>query len=176
MDTQKADKTATTDMTGKAAKTAKAVFAAGCFWGVEERFACIPGVLKTQVGYTGGKTENPDYRQVCDGDTEHAEAVEVEFYPAKVGYRHLVDAFFAMHNPTTLNRQGPDVGTQYRSAIFFQDEDQRKEAEASKAELSASGKFRGPIVTEIRPAAAFWRAEEYHQRYLAKRGLPGCHL
>jgi peptide-methionine (S)-S-oxide reductase len=156
--------------------TQKAVFAAGCFWGVEETFARIPGVLKTQVGYTGGKLDNPDYRAVCEGDTDHAEAVEVEFDPDLITFRRLTDAFWDLHDPTTLNRQGPDIGTQYRSAIFYLDEGQRKEAEASKAERAASGKHRRPIVTEIRPAAAFWRAEEYHQRYLAKRGLPGCHL
>jgi peptide-methionine (S)-S-oxide reductase len=156
--------------------TRKAIFAAGCFWGVEEEFARIPGVLRTRVGYTGGKTENPDYRSVCTGDTGHAEAVEVEFDPDRVAYRALVDAFFALHDPTTLNRQGPDVGTQYRSAVYWLDESQRAEAEAAKAALAASGRFRRPIVTEITPASEFWRAEEYHQRYLAKRGLPGCHL
>lgn len=156
--------------------TQKAIFAAGCFWGVEESFVRIPGVLKTQVGYTGGKADHPDYRAVCTGTTEHAEAVEVEFDPDRVSFRSLVDAFWDLHDPTTLNRQGPDVGTQYRSAIFFQDEDQRREAEASKAALAASGKHKRPVVTEIKPASSFWRAEEYHQRYLAKRGLPGCHL
>lgn len=156
--------------------TEKAVFAAGCFWGVEESFARLPGVLRTQVGYTGGKTDHPEYRAVCSGATGHAEAVEVEFDPGKVGFRDLVEAFWELHDPTTLNRQGPDVGTQYRSAIFYRDEAQRREAEASKAALSASGKLRRPVVTEIVPAGAFWRAEEYHQRYLAKRGLPGCHL
>lgn len=156
--------------------TQKAIFAAGCFWGVEESFVRIPGVLRTQVGYTGGQQDHPDYRTVCSGATGHAEAVEVEFDPDKVGFRSLVDSFWQLHDPTTLNRQGPDVGTQYRSAIFYLDEDQRREAEASKAALAASGKLRRPVVTEIKPADAFWRAEEYHQRYLAKRGLPGCHL
>ena len=157
-------------------KTEKAVFAAGCFWGVEESFNRIPGVIKTRVGYTGGKLDEPDYHQVCSGNTGHAEAVEVEFDPDKVAFRKLVDTFWDLHDPTTLNRQGPDVGTQYRSAVYFHDEAQRKEAEASKAERSASGKHKRPIVTEITPASSFWRAEEYHQRYLAKRGLPGCHL
>jgi peptide-methionine (S)-S-oxide reductase len=156
--------------------TRKAIFAAGCFWGVEEAFARMPGVVRTQVGYTGGKIDHPDYRTVCGGATGHAEAVEVEYDPERVSYRDLVDAFFALHDPTTLNRQGPDVGTQYRSGVFWLDEDQRREAEAAKSALAGSGKFRRPIVTEITPASAFWRAEEYHQRYLAKRGLPGCHL
>lgn len=156
--------------------TEKAIFAAGCFWGVEESFARMPGVVKTQVGYTGGKVDHPDYHAVCGGGTGHAEAVEVEFDPDKVGYRRLVDAFWDLHDPTSLNRQGPDVGTQYRSAVYYRDEAQRKEAEASKAAAAASGRFKKPIVTEITTAAAFWRAEEYHQRYLAKRGLPGCHL
>lgn len=157
-----------------ATETEKAIFAAGCFWGVEESFVRIPGVLKTQVGYTGGKVDHPDYRAVCGGGTGHAEAVEVEFDPDKVSFRRLVDAFWDLHDPTTLNRQGPDVGTQYRSAVYYLDEAQRREAEASKA--AAASKIKKPIVTEITPASGFWRAEEYHQRYLAKRGLPGCHL
>lgn len=153
-----------------------AIFAAGCFWGVEEAFARMPGVLKTQVGYVGGKLDQPDYHAVCSGETGHAEAVQVDFDGEMVEYRTLVDAFWDLHDPTTLNRQGPDVGTQYRSAIFYLGESQRQDAEASRAARAASGKHRRPIVTEISPAAAFWRAEEYHQRYLAKRGLPGCHL
>jgi peptide-methionine (S)-S-oxide reductase len=156
--------------------TQKAVFAAGCFWGVEETFNRTPGVIATAVGYTGGATEAPDYRAVCEGDTGHAEAVEVVFDPARIAYKDLLEIFWENHDPTTLNRQGPDVGTQYRSAVFFQDEAQRLEARASKERRQASGKHRRPIVTEIVPAAPFHRAEEYHQRYLAKRGLRGCHL
>ncbi|MDB5103190.1 MAG: methionine-S-sulfoxide reductase [Fibrobacteres bacterium] len=156
--------------------TQVATFAAGCFWGVEETFRRTPGVLDTQVGYCGGKTLDPDYRAVCNGDTGHAEAVRVEFDPARVSYSRLLDIFWENHDPTTLNRQGPDVGTQYRSAVYFHDEAQKAEALASKERRQASGKHRRPIVTEVTPASAFYRAEEYHQRYLAKRGMPGCHL
>jgi peptide-methionine (S)-S-oxide reductase len=158
------------------AKTQKATFAAGCFWGVEETFRILPGVVGTLVGYTGGKTERPDYRQVCGGTTDHAEAVEIEFDPELIPYGRLLDVFWENHDPTTLNRQGPDTGTQYRSAVFYHDEAQRREAEASKAARAASGRYRRPIVTQIAPAAPFWRAEEYHQRYLLKRGMPNCHI
>ncbi len=158
------------------ANTEKATFAAGCFWGVEETFRRLPGVLSTQVGYTAGTSANPDYRAVCNGDTGHAEAVEVEFDPAFVSYDTLLDVFWENHDPTTLNRQGPDVGAQYRSGIYYQEEAQRAAAQASKERRQASGKYRRPIVTEISPASVFYRAEEYHQRYLAKRGMPGCHL
>lgn len=159
-----------------AAATAVATFAAGCFWGVEETFRRTPGVLSTAVGYTGGGMADPDYRAVCTGATGHAEAVEVRYDPAKVSYSDLLEIFWENHDPTTLNQQGPDVGTQYRSAVYFHDQAQKAEAEASKARRQASGKHRRPIVTEVTPASVFYRAEEYHQRYLAKRGLPGCHL
>lgn len=153
-----------------------ATFAAGCFWGVEETFRRTPGVLNTAVGYSGGSTPDPDYRAVCNGDTGHAEAVEVEFDPAQVSFAQLLDIFWENHDPTTLNRQGPDLGTQYRSAVYYHNDAQKAEAMASKERRQASGKHRKPIVTEITPASAFFRAEEYHQRYLAKRGMPGCHL
>ncbi len=157
-------------------QTVKATFAAGCFWGVEAAFRQVPGVLSTQVGYTGGHRDNPAYKQVCSGTTGHAEAVEVTFDPDKVSYEELLDVFWANHNPTTRNRQGPDIGHQYRSAIFYHDEAQEKSAMASKDRLEASGKHSRPIVTEIVPASVFWRAEEYHQQYLEKRGLAHCHL
>ena len=153
-----------------------ATFAAGCFWGVEETFRRTPGVLDTAVGYSGGSTPDPDYRAVCNGDTGHAEAVRVEFDPAQVSYSRLLEIFWENHDPTTLNRQGPDVGTQYRSAVYYHNEAQKAEAMSSRERRQASGKHRRPIVTEITPAAEFFRAEEYHQRYLAKRGMPGCHL
>ena len=154
----------------------KATFAAGCFWGVEEAFRHIKGVTSTTVGYTGGTKENPTYKDVCTGTTGHAEAVEVEFDPAQVSYRELVAAFFQNHNPTTLNRQGPDVGAQYRSAIFYHDAEQEAEARQSIAALEKSHIFNRPIVTEVKPAAPFYRAEDYHQQYLAKRGAASCHF
>jgi peptide-methionine (S)-S-oxide reductase len=154
----------------------KATFAAGCFWGVEEAFRRAKGVKSTTVGYSGGKVESPDYHSVCSGTTGHAEAVQVEYDPDEVTYDQLLDAFWANHNPTTPNRQGPDVGEQYRSAIFFHTPEQETAAKASKEKLDESGKLRKPIVTEITPASTFWRAEEYHQRYLEKRGLSSCHL
>lgn len=154
----------------------KATFAAGCFWGVEEAFRHIKGITSTTVGYTGGTKENPSYKDVCSGTTGHAEAVEVEFDPAQVSYRELVAAFFQNHNPTTLNRQGPDVGAQYRSAIFYHDAEQEAEARASIAALEKAHIFNRPIVTEVKPAASFYRAEEYHQQYLAKRGAASCHF
>jgi peptide-methionine (S)-S-oxide reductase len=156
--------------------TKKATFGAGCFWGVEATFRQIEGVVDAAVGYAGGQTENPTYKDVCTDRTGHAEVVEVEYDPERVPYEQLLDVFWENHDPTTLNRQGPDVGTQYRSAIFYQDEEQRAAAEASKARLDASGRFKRPIVTEISPAAPFYRAEEYHQRYLEKRGLASCHI
>src|SRR5436190_1805865 len=143
----------------------KATFAAGCFWGVEATFRAIPGVLDVQVGYTGGHTPNPTYHDVCSDTTGHAEAVEVDYDPARVAYEQLLDVFWENHDPTTPNRQGPDVGSQYRSAIFYHDEEQRATAEASKARLDASGRYRRPIVTQIVPAVPFHRAEEYHQQY-----------
>ncbi len=152
----------------------KATFGAGCFWGIEEAFRHLDGVKSTAVGYAGGRTENPRYEDVCTGTTGHAEVVEVEFDPAAVSYGQLLDAFWSIHDPTTLNRQGPDVGTQYRSAIYYHDDAQRQAAEASKARQDASGRFRRPIVTEISPASTFYKAEDYHQKYLAKRGRSGC--
>jgi len=153
-----------------------ATFAAGCFWGVEERFRCLPGVVKTTVGYTGGKKDNPTYEQVCTHLTGHAEAVQVEFDPKKTSYRALLDVFWSSHNPTTLNRQGWDIGTQYRSAIFFHSKTQEKAARTSLAALEKSGKWGGKIVTQIVHAEMFWPAEEYHQKYLMKKGQPSCHI
>jgi peptide-methionine (S)-S-oxide reductase len=154
----------------------KATFGAGCFWGVEEAFRSTPGVVETTVGYSGGKRSHPTYEAVCTDTTGHAEVVEVEYDPSRVSYDQLLGVFWTNHDPTTLNRQGPDVGTQYRSAIFYHDDEQRALAEASKRRLEESGRFRRPIVTEITPASTFWRAEEYHQKYLAKRGRSSCHL
>lgn len=154
---------------------AKATFAAGCFWGVEEAFRHTKGVTATAVGYTGGTTKDPSYKDVCTGRTGHAEAVEVEFDPAQVSYRELLAAFFQNHNPTTLNSQGPDFGTQYRSAIFYHDAEQEAEAHEAIATLEKSHIFKRPIVTEIKPASDFYRAEEYHQQYLSKRGAASCH-
>ena len=152
----------------------KATFGAGCFWGVEETFRKIQGVTDVAVGYAGGKTQDPTYEDVCSHTTGHAEVVEVEFDPVKVSYAELLNVFWSNHDPTTLNRQGPDVGDQYRSVIFYHSPEQRATAEASKAELDKSGRFRRPIVTQIEPAPKFYRAEEYHQRYLEKRGLSRC--
>lgn len=152
----------------------KATFAEGCFWGVEANFQSIPGVISAVSGYTGGKTVNPSYEDVCSGRTGHAEAVEVEFDPAKVSYDDLLKVFWTSHDPTTPNRQGPDVGTQYRSAIFFHGAAQEAAALASKEALEKSGKLKRPIVTEIVAAGPFYRAEEYHQKYFAKHGLHGC--
>ena len=146
----------------------KATFAAGCFWGVEATFRRVPGVLDARVGYTGGRVERPTYEQVCSGTTGHAEAIRVEYDPSKVSYEQLLDVFWDCHDPTTLNRQGPDIGTQYRSAIFFHTPEQEAAAIASKEKLQASGRYREPVVTEITPASTFWEAEEYHQRYLEK--------
>ena len=152
----------------------KATFGAGCFWGVEEAFRKIKGVLSTSVGYAGGTQENPTYQDVCTDKTGHAEVVEVEFDPSQVSYDELLNVFWSNHNPTTLNRQGPDVGTQYRSAIFYHSPVQQASATASKEKLQKSGRFTRPIVTQIEPASTFWRAEEYHQRYLQKRGQAHC--
>ncbi len=154
----------------------QATFGAGCFWGVEETFRQTPGVTDTAVGYEGGTLETPTYRDVCTGTTGHAEVVQVTFDPALVSYDTLIDIFWANHDPTTLNRQGPDHGTQYRSAIFTHSPEQQVTAEASKEKWSASGRFRRPIVTEVVPAQSFYRAEEYHQQYLAKRGMASCHI
>ena len=154
--------------------TEKATFAAGCFWGVEAEFRNVPGVIDAAVGYTGGKLANPTYENVCSDETGHAEAVEVEFDPTRVTYERLLDVFWENHDPTTLNRQGPDVGSQYRSAIFFHTPEQKAAAEASRAKLGPSGRYKRPVVTEVVPVETFWRAEEYHQRYLEKRGLASC--
>ena len=154
----------------------KATFGAGCFWGVEAAFREVPGVTSTAVGYLGGTLHNPTYKDVCAGDTGHAEVVEVEYDPAQVSYEQLLDVFWTSHNPTTLNRQGPDVGEQYRSAIFFHNAEQEAAARASKEQLDKSGKLPRPIVTEITPASQFYRAEEYHQQYLEKRGVKHCHI
>jgi peptide-methionine (S)-S-oxide reductase len=154
----------------------KATFGAGCFWGVEVAFRQVPGVVDAAAGYLGGTLPNPSYEDVCTGRTGHAEVVEVTYDPARVSYEDLLNVFWSSHDPTTLNRQGPDRGTQYRSAIFYHDEAQRVAATASKERWDSSGKFPRPIVTEITPASAFYRAEEYHQRYLEKRGLASCHI
>lgn len=156
--------------------TELATFGAGCFWGVEVTFRNVPGVQDAVVGYLGGTLANPTYRDVCTGRTGHAEVVQVKYDPAEVTYDKLLDVFWENHNPTTLNRQGPDVGTQYRSAIFYHSPEQKREAEQSKARLEASGRFRKPIVTEITQASTFYPAEDYHQRYLEKRGLASCHI
>lgn len=163
-------------VSAKSRKLEKATFAAGCFWGVEENFRQLAGIISTRVGYTGGTTRNPTYEQVCTGRTGHAEAVEIEFNPDKISYGQLLDVFWKIHDPTTLNRQGPDVGAQYRSAIFFHNKGQEDLARTSKEKLESSGKYKNKIVTEIVPAAEFYPAEEYHQKYLQKRGLPGCKL
>ncbi len=158
------------------AKTEIALFGAGCFWGVEALFRSIPGVLNARSGYAGGSVRNPTYEQVCTDRTGHAEVVEVSFDPSRVSYDELLRVFWENHNPTTLNRQGPDVGTQYRSVIFFTSPEQERAARASLAALEASGRFHRPIVTAIEPAPPFYEAEEYHQRYLEKRGLDSCHV
>ena len=152
----------------------RATFAAGCFWGVEASFRALPGVVDAQVGYTGGTLPNPTYHDVCTDRTGHAEALEITFDPAKISYEKLLDHFWQMHDPTTPNRQGPDFGTQYRSAIFFHSPEQEKAARASRERWQE--RFRQPIVTEIVSATTFYRAEEYHQRYLEKKGLTSCHL
>jgi peptide-methionine (S)-S-oxide reductase len=154
--------------------TEQATFAAGCFWQVEIEFANTPGVLSTEVGYTGGTAESPSYEEVCTGRTGHAEAVHLTFDPEQVSYGELVDTFFKLHDPTQMNRQGPDVGHQYRSAIFFHSPEQEREAIAAKER--AGTEHRGPVVTEIVPAERFWPAEDYHQRYLEKRGLATCRV
>jgi len=156
--------------------TKKAMFSAGCYWGVEATFREVPGVVDVAVGYSGGTQPNPTYEDVCYRNTGHAEVVLVDFDPARVTYDDLLNVFWRAHDPTQKNRQGLDVGTQYRSGIFVFDEEQAEAARASKARLEASGRFVRPIATEITPASSFWRAEEYHQRYLEKRGLAHCHL
>jgi len=158
------------------AETEIATFGAGCFWGVEAAFRRVPGVLDAAVGYTGGHTANPTYKDVCTDRTGHAEVVQVTFDPAQVSFEQLLDVFWGEHDPTQVNRQGPDFGKQYRSAIFFHSPEQEATAKKSKATLDDSGKFRRPIATEITPASTFYRGEEYHQRYLEKRGAASCHF
>jgi peptide-methionine (S)-S-oxide reductase len=155
---------------------ARATFAAGCFWSVEEAFRQVKGVTSTAVGYTGGTRKDPSYKDVCTGTTGHAEAVEVEFDPSQVSYPELLAVFFQSHDPTTLNRQGPDMGTQYRSAIYFHDSEQETAAREAKASLEKAAIFSRPIVTEIVPASDFFRAEDYHQQYFEKRGIKSCHV
>ncbi|MBI2558494.1 peptide-methionine (S)-S-oxide reductase MsrA [Candidatus Woesearchaeota archaeon] len=151
-------------------KTEKATFAAGCFWGVEDAFRKVKGVVDAKVGYTGGKTKNPTYEMVCTDATGHAEAVDVEYDPSKVSYDELLDVFWSIHDPTQLNRQGPDVGTQYRSTIFYHNEKQKRAAIASKEKLEKSGKYKKPIMTQMVPVSDFYKAEEYHQKYFEKKG------
>ena len=153
-----------------------ATFGAGCFWGVEANFRRVPGVIGAVSGYSGGHTESPTYRDVCTDTTGHAEVVQVTYDPAKVSYEQLLDVFWKVHDPTQVNRQGPDFGKQYRTAIFFHSPEQEAAAKKSKQALDASGKFHHPIATEIAPAGPFWPAEEYHQRYLEKRGATDCHI
>lgn len=156
-------------------KRAEATFAAGCFWGVEAEFRRVPGVFATAVGYMGGDTDNPTYEDVCSGTTNHAEIVKVVFDPRQVSYEELLEVFWANHDPTTLNRQGPDIGTQYRSAIFYHDDEQAALARASLNKQEEAKRFPRPIVTQIAPASDFWMAEDYHQQYLEKRGMASCH-
>ena len=153
--------------------TEKATFGAGCFWGVEAAFRKVKGVVSTAVGYSGGSFKNPTYEDVCTDQTGHAEVVQAEYDPSQVTYDQLLDLFWQVHDPTTSNRQGPDVGTQYRSAIFYHTPQQRAQAEAAKEKLQKSGRFQRPIVTEIKPASEFYRAEDYHQQYFEKPGLSG---
>ena len=165
---------AKTENPPQSGKYEKATFAAGCFWGVEASFRAIDGVVGTRVGYTGGQRENPTYRQVCTGKTGHAEAVQVTYDPKKVSFEDLLDVFWKIHDPTTPNRQGPDVGTQYRSAIFYHTPQQQTLAQASIQKLEKAARFKRSIVTQIAPAAEFYKAEEYHQRYLEKQGKTSC--
>ena len=155
----------------------KATFGAGCFWGVEYQYRKIPGVIEAFSGYSGGKTANPTYREICQHGTGHAEVIEVTFDPTKVSFRQLTEYFFRMHNPTTVDRQGPDEGDQYRSVIFVHSEEQRKVAEEVKGALTKAKVYADPIATKIETAQTFWKAEEYHQRYYEKKGgRPYCHL
>ncbi len=155
----------------------KATFGAGCFWGVEMKFAAPPGVPATAVGYEGGALDNPSYKEVCTDQTGHAEVVELDFDPEKITFPQLLDAFFELHDPTTMNRQGPDWGTQYRSVVFFHSPEQEQQAKVKIGQLTASGRYSPKrIVTKVEPAQTFWRAEEYHQKYLEKRGQASCHI
>ena len=157
-------------------KLMKATFGAGCFWGVEDAFRKLEGVIETTVGYAGGDFDNPSYQDVCSGVTGHAEVVEVVYNPEIVSYTDLLNLFWKIHNPTTLNRQGPDIGAQYRSVIFYHNPEQEKLARESKEEIDDSGRYSGKIVTEIKPVPTFWQAEEYHQQYIEKTGRKGCHF
>lgn len=152
-----------------------AIFAAGCFWGVEAAFSKVDGVIDTKVGYAGGSTDNPTYEQVCSDQTGHAEVVKVEYDETKLSFQELLNIFFWCHDPTQLNRQGPDVGRQYRSAIFFHSAEQERLAKEQIEEMNKSGEFKDPVVTEVLPASTFWMAEEYHQRYFEKKGVDMCH-
>ncbi len=163
-------------MTHISPQTETAIIAAGCFWGVEETFRVLPGVISTEVGYTGGDTEFPTYETVCSGVGGHAEALRIVFDPEKISFAELIKVFFANHNPTTKDQQGPDFGSQYRSAIFFTTPKQEKEAIEAKKKEDTSGKWKHPVVTEIMPATTFYPAEAYHQKYLQKRGLGSCHI
>ncbi len=154
----------------------KATFGAGCFWGVEARFGELNGVIDTAVGYEGGTLEHPTYKEVCTEKTGHAEVVRVTFDNSRLSYEALLDTFFSLHDPTQANRQGPDWGSQYRSVIFFENEGQERAAREKVVELSAAGMFKRPIVTQICAGQNFWKAEEYHQKYLEKRGMVGCHI
>jgi peptide-methionine (S)-S-oxide reductase len=154
----------------------KATFGAGCFWGVEARFQQVPGVIETAVGYEGGSLEKPTYKDVCTDRTGHAEVVELTFDPQKVSYKSLLDLFFELHDPTQVNRQGPDWGTQYRTVIFFHSPEQEASAKETIARLDAGHQYAKPIATQVVPAGTFWRAEEYHQKYLEKRGAVSCHI
>jgi peptide-methionine (S)-S-oxide reductase len=155
---------------------AKATFGAGCFWGVEARFQQVPGVTATAVGYEGGKLDNPTYKDVCTDATGHAEVVEIDYDPAKASYEQLLDLFFELHDPTQLNRQGPDWGKQYRSVVFYHSPEQEAAAKQTIARLTEEKRFSKPIVTQVVPAETFWRAEDYHQKYLEKRGAVSCHI
>lgn len=157
-------------------KTEEAIFAAGCFWGVQDYFDHVPGVVETEAGYTGGHVDNPTYEQVCAHQTGHAEAVKVIYDPSKVSYETLLKHFFRMHDPTQLNRQGPDIGDNYRSAVFYENEAQKQRAVRIIDELSKSGIYKNPLVTTLEPATKFWRAEEYHQKYTQKTGIGACHV
>ena len=165
-----------TDTMTKESKMAIAMFGAGCFWGVEETFRTMPGVIKTAVGYAGGTKDNPTYREVCADGTGHAEVVQITYDPTKITYSQLLETFWKCHDPTQINRQGPDFGEQYRTVIFSTSPEQQKQAQESKMALAASGKWKRPIATAIQPVPTFWPAEDYHQQYLFKRGEANCHL
>ena len=165
-----------TGITPAGAETRLATFGAGCFWGVEQILARLPGVVDTAVGYMGGSTERPRYEQVCTDTTELAEVVQVTWDPSKISYDALIDVFWHLHDPTQVDRQGPDAGRQYRSVVFTHDEEQARIALETKAAIDTSGKLRGPVATEIKPAPTFWKGEVYHQRYFDRRGIDGCHL